>query len=637
MLYAAPTMVLSVLFLCVVTMAGLGITWSTGIEMVLEERIGVGVVFGVMATTITAFLTGWVAGFDATSVSVAAALVSLGSVHGWLTGSASVGSELRDLGRRIKQPWRSRGGARPMLLVAAISAALTVRILAAGYRTSPDGALVAGHLSTYGDWNAHLAYAGSFSDGANYPPTSPLASGSRLAYHVMVDVFGACASVLGASPTSALSLTSGLLAFAFPFVFLFGARRLCGSETTSLVAYFLFTLSGGLGFLAVFGDVREHGARALLHPVRAYARMTDDGIWFDNPVMSYLYAQRPGLIGIPVVLIAVGVAFDQRNSTSSRPWLVIGILIGASASFSAYGCAMALGLAGWTAFRARRGRLALFVPAFALALPVLFALRPETSHVRWFVGWMAPGADVPWVWFWIINTAALIPLGLTALVRADSLPTGSDLWFAFPVWSTFVMMNLVAVQPWEWNNSHYLVVWLLMLCFPAAGLLVMMARSASIIARAGAVVIAVASMASGTIDVWAATGAGTFAGQLATGDGVEAATWARTNTASDAIFAVAPTINQPFVSVGARRVVSGYPGWTFDLGVADWLQRSQDANEMLRAGPTTAFLVEQYDVEYVVIGDDERRLPDGADESYWNAAARIVFENSTYRIYRVDG
>ncbi len=95
---------------------------------------------------------------------------------------------------------------------------LAVRILALAWVTTPDGGLAAGHLSTWSDGSAHLAYAGRFSGGGVVPIDSPIAAGEPARYHLLADFFAAQVSLLGVSLPSALAITSRAPALAVPAV-----------------------------------------------------------------------------------------------------------------------------------------------------------------------------------------------------------------------------------------------------------------------------------------------------------------------------------------------------------------------------------------------------------------------------------
>lgn len=627
-------------FVVDVVLVGVGLTYLSGASLRIEERIGVGAVVGTIAVTLCGYLIAQTTGFGRTSTIAGMVVASAAAAAAWRwrpAGGTTARADARELVTRVRLPWRDPASARLPLVVTVASWVVAWRILALAYQGDGAGGVVSGHLSTFGDWNAHLAYAGSFVHGDNVPPTHPFVVGEPLTYHVLVDVFAAQAATLGVSVADGLVVTSVLLAMAFPLVFWWAGRQLTGSTAVTLAAYFVFTLSGGLGFAWAVADVVRGGPGVLGALPRTYARLPEEHIWFDNPVLSYLYAQRPFQVGLPVVLIVAALVFrpSDRPTVPARAWWTAGVLTGLTAGFSVFGFGGALAVGGWLSLRRPGCRVPFVLPALGLGVPVLLAISPDSNHLRWQPGWMAATLDVFWPWFWLLNLGLFLPLALWALGRGGVLATGFDRAVALPVWAIFVVTNLVVFHPWEWNNTHYLIVWLLLLAFPVGGVLVEWARRAGPLWRPASVVALVVLVASGSLDVWRAVDGSEGRALLTTADGIETAAWVREHTPPRAVFLVAPEATQPITSFGARHVVSGYTGWVWDLGAPDWSQRATDIGVALRGEPGTEEVLERYGVDYVVIGRDERSPAWRANDDYWERRGRLVYTNGEYRVYAV--
>jgi len=117
--------------------------------------------------------------------------------------------------------------------------------------------------------------------------------------------------------------------------------------------------------------------------------------------------------------------------------------------------------------------------------------------------------------------------------------------------------------------------------------------------------------------------------------GLDAAAWSRTHTAPHAVFLAAYDHDSPISTLGARRVVLGYPGWIWTYGISDWVGHEQDVEAMLQGRPEAESLVRRYDVKYVVIGPQELAAPFSASEAYWQSNAVLVYSNAEYHVYKV--
>ena len=151
-----------VVFLAAGVAAGFGITYLSGIALNLEERVAFGAVLGAMAVAAASFLFSMVAR-DVTVVTVLAGLacsLAIGAVAAF-THREQLRSDLRDVWRRWSASPRSLGHPWPLAAVVLVCSAWTVHFLHQAYVFLPDG-LYAGYVNIWGDWAAHLTFAGSF-------------------------------------------------------------------------------------------------------------------------------------------------------------------------------------------------------------------------------------------------------------------------------------------------------------------------------------------------------------------------------------------------------------------------------------------------------------------------------------------
>jgi hypothetical protein len=626
--------------------AGAGLTYLSGLPLTLEERLAYGTVVGGVVVTMAVFLLASLFGFGLGVVLGALGLALAASGPGWWLARDRLAAEADDLLVRWsrRQPW-------PLWALLAICWPFTLVVLARTYQLTAQGLLAGGSWS-YADWAAHLTYAGSFAYGHNFPPQFPVDPGHRLAYPFMIDLLAASLVPLGTSLTSALVLSSGLLALAFPVVMYLAGVRLIASRGAAALAVLVFTLSGGLGFVPVLQDVARSGLGALQHVNGLLTQNLDQNVQWLNPVLAWMLPQRSVLFGFSLALLVMALLWAAlregespptptlplRGGGSRRwvPFAFAGAVAGLTPLFHlhAYGTVVALA-AFWTLFSPRREWLAFFGLALPLGTPaVLWMLGGGAASIHPQVWWLADSGghhDSP-VLFWLRNTGLLIPAMAAAFAWRGVLPPRVALYLA-PIWLWFVVPNFLVFQPWDWDNTKFFAYWALFGSLAVGALLVRLLRS-GLEGRVVAYALLLVLVLSGAVDLARSVAPSAPAAQFTDAGGVQVAAWARDHTAPGAVFLVAPAHNEPIPTLGGRRVVVGYAGWLWTYGLTDWGQRTEDAERMLRGDPATPALLRTYGVDYVVIGPQELGAV-GANPAYFEQTARRVYSSGGYTVYRV--
>ncbi|HEV1991479.1 MAG TPA: hypothetical protein VGR34_01280, partial [Candidatus Dormibacteraeota bacterium] len=362
------------IFLAACVAAGYGLTYLIGLALSVEERIAFGALIGVTAVTVVSFVISLVVR-DVTVVTVLLALgiVLLVAAVSVATHISQVRSDIADGRTRWLASPRSPGHPWPVAAVLVVCGAWTIHFLHQAYVYTPSG-LFAGYVNIWGDWAAHLSFAGSFAYGHNFPPEYPIDPGHRLGYPFVIDFFAANLVPLGARLTSSLVMTSGLLGLAFPPVLYLAAQRFAGSRAAGVIAVFVFLLSGGLGFYQLVASIQHGGLGVLLHLPREYTLNRDLNFQWLNPVLAYLVPQRSTLFGFSLALILLVVLWlAVRGGSKGQPFLFCGVVAGIMPVFHvhAYGTVVALALFWALLFSRRAQWFAFFIPALAIGIPIL--------------------------------------------------------------------------------------------------------------------------------------------------------------------------------------------------------------------------------------------------------------------------
>jgi hypothetical protein len=622
------------LLACVVS--GFGLTYLSGLELIIEERLFYGTVLGAMAVSLLGFATASLLGFSAGSVVLGAVLALAASAVGWFHGRGLLLPDLRGTADRWVRSPAKPAHPWPLLLVAVVAGIYVYKLFTNAYRLLPDG-LYAGTGGTWADWAAHLSYAGSFAYGANFPPQLPLDPGHHLPYPFMIDFLAASLVPLGTSLPTALVLSSALLAFAFAPVMYLAGMRLTGSRPVAALAPFIFTLSGGLSFTYFFADLQSRGLAALVHLPREYSGLMAENYQWLTPLIASMLPQRSTLFGFAIVLIVLALLFTAVERPGWHTFLFAGVVAGLSPAFHIHASGTCVALAAfWAAFHRRRDWIAFFVPALALGIPVVLWLLPESgAQIRVQLGWMATtgGHSDSVVWFWLKNLGLFIPLLLIAQFSRRLLPTRFTAHFA-PVWLWFLVPNVWLFHPWDWDNQKFFVYWALLGSYLVAAVVVRVFRAGLPGAVAAVAMLLVLCLAGG-LDAARNTDFTVSSIRFTDNAGLDVAAWARTHTAPHAVFLAAYDHDSPISTLGARRVVLGYPGWIWTYGITDWIGREMDVQAMFQGRPEAADLLRRYKVEYVVIGPQEREAPFSANDVYWQSNAVLVYSNSEYHVYKI--
>ena len=150
-------------------------------------------------------------------------------------------------------------------------------------------------------------------------------------------------------------------------------------------------------------------------------------------------------------------------------------------------------------------------------------------------------------------------------------------------------------------------------------------------ANALAVVLTLLSIATGVAALRAESRASTL---LFSESDLEAARFVREGTAPRARFLTAPTFNHPALALGGRAVVRGPTDWLWGHGY-EFRAREADVRRMYAGGREALELLSHYSVNYVYLGEAERRDM-RADASFFDANLRAVYRADNVAIYQVS-
>ena len=534
-----------------------------------------------------------------------------------------------------------------------------------------DG-IYTGVAHNLGDLHFHLDAIFSFTEGQNFPPENPSFAGVKFTYPIMADLISACLVTLGAGVRQAMFWQNVMLGFSLVVLLENFTFKLTRSKTAGKIAPLLLLFSGGLGFIIFFRDFFEQTQDLftfLWHLPNDYTIRFEPGFYWGMPwslrwgnaLLVLFITQRSLLFGMPLTLIVFAHLWKLFNPPAEtkdkggkpRSKIYASLMVGALAGFlpliHAHSLLVVFMVAGFLAlltWKKWKEWLAFFIGAGLIAAPeLLWAMSGSATRAKEFIDWHFgwDSRDMNILAFWFLNTGLFIPLLLAAVLltafdiyrkKDDKHPLSFDnaqrlLLFYVPFALCFIISNAVKLAPWEWDNIKVLIYWFVG-SLPLVALLLAkvwkMGRWQKLLAGGALAVL----IFSGALDVWRAI-SGTRFYRVSDKDAVKIAEDIKRETEPRALFLNAPIFNTP-VGLSGRRSLMRYSGHLSSHGI-DFVERENDVKKIYLGLPTAEMLMRKYNIEYVLIGPEERNTLKAKEEFF--SRYPLVAEEGAYRVYKV--
>lgn len=607
--------------------------------------IGLGI-FGLIGLLLASFLgvTRFTAGLAA-----GGALLPLGIL--WIGAYRSaVGRDLQATATMVRRTlaasldaaaWRGATIARGLACAAGIG--LLWRVASRVIFVRPEG-IATGVSHNLGDLPFHLSLINRLLAGSAIPPEHPSFAGAAFTYPYLTDLIAALVVAAGAPVQQVFVWSTWLLMIALAVIVHRWTLTLTRSRDAAWLAPVLMLSSGGLGWLRFVDDAWQ--ARDGLWPAfrltHDYTITADNAFRWGNLVTTLLVPQRGLLLGLPLAVVVFHLwwqdpaEMEDRGDARRARLCAAGALAGLLPLVHAHTYAVVIGVAvcQMVIARAYRTWWPFFVVALVLGLPQVWSLvRVSDVHARsmiaWSVGW--DHGPQPVLRFWLMNTGALIPLSLVALVwRRGGEPVPAPLLrYYSPFLLCFAIPNLVRLAPWIWDNVKVLVYWFVASA-PVVALVLVRLADGSRWRRAAVAAVVMSLTLAGALDLWRVATHGVEA-RIVDRAGMLFAERVTTATEAGAVVLHAPTYAHPIVLTG-RQSFMGYPGHIWSHGL-DPGPRGADVEAIYAGTDTSDALLASYGIDYVVVGPLERRSMTVNDAFFERFPA--VAESPGYRLYRV--
>lgn len=507
-----------------------------------------------------------------------------------------------------------------------------------------DGTLHTGQ-SCYGDLPMHLGFIEYIAQSGEFPPTYPLLGGEhRFGYPFLCESVSSVFRVLGADLRTAY-----LLPVVPAFVSAFGmfwqlARRVLQSTAKACLAFYLFFMGSGFGFVYFLGSAADF-AGIFTGFYTTPTNYTAENIIWVNPIVDLMIPQRATLFGWSILLPALYLLWRFCYEGQARLWLPLTLLVlplPLLHTHSALALVLLCLVSGlYTLIHRPRTRQVL-LPWLGLALvcgiawlgqmlPTVLAQSLDGQNMlRLHFNWVNNPGDGTlkdnYFWFYIKNIGVvyllLIPAWLHAERRQRWLYGGGLL-----IWA---LAEVVVFQPNTYDNNKLLYVWHMLGCLLVAQLL------ADVAARLRSRPVRV--LALGTVCFLAMFGSVLTVAREAlsdyqhwSADEIALAEYVARNAESDALFLTSDRHTNPVFSLAGRHILCGSGSYVYYHGM-DYGDEYA-AMRLLYEAPDASIL-ELWGVDYVVF-DASVTAEFAADESWYAARYPVWYENGSCRVYQI--
>jgi hypothetical protein len=681
-------MIASIALAFLVTLSGTVVTYLYDEHASFAARLCAGACLGLSALGLIGFLIASLIGLTTTAVLLAAIVTAAPSTlllnenrRNWFKDDLA--TTLNSVTRFVSHPDFISAG---YFIFYSVIAVTFWQVFSHAMIEGPEG-ISTGLLNNFGDLPFHLSVITGFAYGNNFPPEDPTYAGVRFTYPFLSDFVSAMFVRCGADLRQSMFIENLILAIAFVGLLHRWAFVMLRDRFAAVITPLLVLLNGGFGWVLLF--TKEHkdgqGPLGIFSDLPPSFTVIPETTWrWGNAISALLVPQRGFLMGLPLAVIvftqwwlagkkeqervieeggkrgAVGKTARERgqkkkqkktrmsekelartpnihlSSLSIRRMAAAGVAAGMLPLVHAHSFVVVMTMGACIALAMREWRqwTVFFFVASVIALPQLFW---STSHsavkagtfFAWDFGWDR-GQENP-AWFWFKNTGLFIPLIFVALLWKGKhfLVSKSLLLFYLPFTLCFIVPNLIKMAPWIWDNIKVLYYWWLASAPLVALVLARLWRQGPV-RRFVAVFLFVCLTLAGALDV-----AGIALRHVKYGifdsAGVHFAEIVKEQTPPRSLIVHAPVHNDPVFLTG-RRSLMGYPGhiWTHGL---EFAEREQEIKRIYAGAPGAEQLIQNYQIEYVVVGPLERVVMPVNDQFFLRY--KKVGEVGEYVLYKI--
>ena len=556
--------------------------------------------------------------------------------------AAGLGGVLLRCGTRLhgaaKDP--DRGASWACLLPVA---AVTLFLLHTHVLHTLNGTLHTGQ-SCYGDMPMHLGFIRYIAQSGEFPPRYPLLGGAhRFGYPFLCETVSSVFLLLGADLRTAY-----LLPMPPAFLSVYGmfwqlARRVTGSAAKASLAFYLFFMGSGFGFVYFLGSAADF-AGIFTGFYTTPTNFVEKNIVWVNPIADLLIPQRATLFGWCVLLPALYLLWRFCYEGERRLWLWLALVLPLPLLHTHSALALVLlclvsglytltqgarkeTLLPWLGLAAVCGAAWLFQMLPTVLAQSLNGQQMLRLHFNWINGRNDGTLKDSYLWFYIKNIGLVYLLLIPAFVHA--MP--KQRWLYGGGLAILALAEFVVFQPNNYDNNKLLYVWHMLGCVLAAQLLAdLFAKVRALPWRALGLAACCFAAMFGSVLTLGREALSDY--QQWSADDIALASYIDENAESDALFLTSDSHLTPVFALAGRQILCGSGSYVYYHGM-DYADE-YNAMRALYETPDTVTL-QIWGVQYAVFDSSVYSRFADANEEWYAQRYPLWYENGGCRVYKI--
>jgi hypothetical protein len=503
-----------------------------------------------------------------------------------------------------------------------------------------DGQIVAGHVTIWGDFGAHLSYAAPFAyrNVSDIFTNNPILYGAKFTYPFVADGLTGLVARSGINIVTAFVLTS----IVFMWFVLYALYRFFYKNLQSAAASFfaisMFLLSGGIGFYYYLQDVISKKSE-IFYPFYEYTHLQDKNIFVINVITSEFLPQRAFLLGMPITLLIAIFLYTNCSKVFSKILLlqvVVASIFTALLLFTHVHSLMVLIIvcAVMFVFKIKHYKFFIYYGAlsaiFCLLIYSSYYANSVESNFSYLPGWLSNKKElnINFFYFWFLNYGLFLPLALIATVTTKMYKNP----FVISGYVIFIIANLVSLQNWAWDNTKVFTYVYLFLTIP------IIFWFKNLVNKSRLLVLVVAPLYfllifSGALDIIRLNRYNKHSSVLHSKQAVEMAQKLNKIIQSGDVVLTGFNHNNAVSNLTKAQIVMGFDGWLWSYGL-NYYPTKQDVISMYKNPQTSQDLFNKYNVKYVLIGEEELRNL-SPNITYFDSNSLVVLTMGEYTVYKL--